>query len=133
MKVELILPKKKKKERKNNWLANRLYVLAHNIAICVVLFLLGFKSLIMNKVSLQIRLEINFLNFSYISFFFVNFENLIIEFHVSYILNMHIKFHSNRMLFTFWPINLFFIHNFRSQTLKILTFIWWHNNLFFIF
>ena len=77
----------------------------------------------MNKVSLQIRLEINFLNFSYISFFFVNFENLIIEFHVSYVLNMHIKFHSNRILFTFRPINLFFIHNFRSQTLKILTFI----------
>ena len=60
--------KKKKKERKNNWLANRLYVLAHNIAICVVLFLLGFKSLIMNKISLQIRLEINF--FKLLIYFF---------------------------------------------------------------
>ena len=28
---------------------------------------------------------------------------------------MHIKFHSNRMLFTIQSINLFFIHNFRSQ------------------
>ena len=30
-----------------------------------------------------------------ISFFFLNFENLIVEFHIFYILNMHIKFHSN--------------------------------------
>ena len=52
-------------------------------------------------------------------FFFVNFENQTIEFHVFYILNMHIKFCLNQILFT---INLFFIHNFRLQKLKILTF-----------
>ena len=53
-------------------------------------------------------------NFSYISFLRVNFENLIIEFHVPYVLNMCIKFRLNRMLFTFRSINLFFIHKFRS-------------------
>ena len=50
-------------------------------------------------------------------FFCVNFKNLTIEFHVPYVLNMHIKFHSNRMLFTIRSINLFFIHNFRFQKL----------------
>ena len=75
----------------------------------------------MNKISLQTSIEGNSSNLSYISFFFfVNFKNLTIEFHVSYILNMHIKFRSNHILFT---INLFFIHNFRLQKLKILTFV----------
>ena len=57
-------------------------------------------------------LERNFLNFSYL-FFGVNFENLTVEFHILYVLNMHIKFRSNRMLFTIRSINLFFIHNFK--------------------
>ena len=61
-------------------------------------------------------------NISYISFLGVNFKSLTVEFHVLYILNMHIKFCSNWMLFTIRSINLFFIHNFRSQKLKILTF-----------
>ena len=52
-----------------------------------------------NKVSLQTNLEKNSSNFSYIYFLGVNFENLTIEFHVSYVLNMHIKFRSNRILF----------------------------------
>ena len=53
---------------------------------------------------------------SYISlfFFFVNFENLTIELHVPYVLNMHIKFRLNWILFIILSINLFFIHNFRS-------------------
>ena len=50
----------------------------------------------------------NFSNFLYILFFFlfffffflVNFENLTVKFHVSYVFNMHIKFHSNLILFT---------------------------------
>ena len=66
----------------------------------------------MNKVSLQTSLKRNPLNLSYISFSGVNFENLTVEFQVPYILNMYIKFHSNRILFTMWSINLFFIHNF---------------------
>ena len=39
---------------------------------------------------------------------------------------MHIKFHLlliNRLIF--------FIHNFRSLKLKILTFVWWYSNLWF--
>ena len=76
----------------------------------------------MNKVFLQTNLKRTILNFSNI-FFYVNFENLTVEFHVPHVLNMHIKFHSNQMLFTIGLINLFFIHNFRSQKLEILTFI----------
>ena len=33
-------------------------------------------------------------------FFLVNFENLTVEFHVPYVFNIHIKFHSNLILFT---------------------------------
>ena len=67
-----------------------------------------------NKTSLYTSLEINSLNFSYISFLGVNFENLTVEFHVPFAPNMHIKFCSNWMLFTIRSINLFFIHNLRS-------------------
>ena len=45
----------------------------------------------LNKVSLQTSLERNTSNFLYISFLGVNFENLTVEFHVPYVLNMHIK------------------------------------------
>ena len=62
-------------------------------------------------------------NFSYISFFVVNFENLTVKFHILYILNKHINFYINQMLFIIRPINLFFIHNFRSQKLEILIFV----------
>ena len=44
----------------------------------------------LNKVSLRLEK-----NFSYISFLDVNFENLIVKFHVPYVLNMHIKFRTN--------------------------------------
>ena len=63
----------------------------------------------------------------------MNFENLIVKFHIPYILNMYIKFRSNWILFTIWPINLFFIYNFRLQKLEIITFIWLYSNWFFIF
>ena len=53
----------------------------------------------------------------------VIFENLIVEFHVPYVLNMHINFRSNQMIFTIWLINFFFIHNFRLQKLEILRFV----------
>ena len=75
-----------------------------------------------NKVSFQTSLEKNFLNFSYFYFCGVHFENLTIKFHVPYVLNVHIKFHSNRMLFIIQLIKLFLMHNFRSQKFKILTF-----------
>ena len=87
----------------------------------------------MNKISLQTNLERNSSNFSYISFLAMNFENLTVEFYVPYVLNMHIKFRSNRILFTIWSINLFFIYNFRLQKLEIITFIWWYSNWSLIF
>ena len=39
-------------------------------------------------------------NFSYFYFLDVNFKNLTVKFHVPYVLNIHIKFCSNRKLFT---------------------------------
>ena len=36
----------------------------------------------------------------------MNFKNLAVKFHVFYVLNMYIKFYSNRMLFTVGPNNL---------------------------
>ena len=73
----------------------------------------------LNKVSLQTNFERDSSNFSYISFLGVNFENLTVEFYVIYVLNIYIKFRSNRIL----SINLFFIYNFRLQKLEIITFI----------
>ena len=52
------------------------------------------NSKIKNKVSLQINLEKNSSNFSYI-YISVNFENLTVEFHVLYVLNTYIKFRLN--------------------------------------
>ena len=63
--------------------------------------------------TIHLCLEKSFSNFFYISFLSVYFENLIVEFYISYVLNMYIKFHSNRILYTIWLINLFFIYNFR--------------------
>ena len=52
----------------------------------------------------------------YISFLGVNFENLTVKFHV---LNMHIKFRSNRMLFTIESINLFLYIILDHKNLKL--------------
>ena len=54
----------------------------------------------MNKVSLQTSLERNPTNSSCIFILSVNFENLTVGFHVPYVLNMHIKFRLNWILFT---------------------------------
>ena len=40
---------------------------------------------------------------------------IFIRLQILYILNMYVKFCLNRMLFTIWLINLFFIHNFRQK------------------
>ena len=58
------------------------------------------KKLVWRGFSKKTSFERNFSNLSYISFLGVNFENLTVKFHVPYVLNMHIKFHSNRILFT---------------------------------
>ena len=36
-----------------------------------------------------------------------------------YVLNMYVKFHANKMLFTIQSINLFLKHNFKLQKLEI--------------
>ena len=41
------------------------------------------------------------------------FENLIIELHVLYTFNIHVKFCINWILFTIWFIILYFMHNFK--------------------
>ena len=51
------------------------------------------------------------------------FENSIIKLHVLYILNMHAKFHTNRMLFTIKSLNSSFIHYFKLQKLKFIQLI----------
>ena len=53
-----------------------------------------------NKISLQTSLKRDFSNFLYIFLLNLNFKKLIIKLHVLYILNMHVKFYSNRILFT---------------------------------
>ena len=49
----------------------------------------------------------------------IYFRNLIVKVYVLYVLNKHIKFHVNKMLFIIRSINLFFIHNFKLQKLEI--------------
>ena len=49
----------------------------------------------------------------------IYFENIIIELHFLYVLNMHVKFHVNQMLFTIWFINLFLMYNFILQKFEI--------------
>ena len=51
-------------------------------------------------------------NYFYIFLLNMNFKNLIIRLHNFCILNMHVKFLSNQVLFITRLINLFFIHNF---------------------
>ena len=47
------------------------------------------------------------------------FENLIVELHVFYSLNIHIKFCVNQILFTIWSKSLYFMHNFKLQKFAI--------------
>ena len=46
-----------------------------------------------------------------------SFKNLIGELYNLYVLNTHVKFHTNQILFIIRIINLIFIHNFRLQKL----------------
>ena len=93
-----------------------------------------FPYKIWNKVSIQISLERNSSNFSKISFLGMNFENLTVKFHVPHVLNLHIKFHPNQILFTILSINLFFIGNIKQQysfsrstinAYSFLSYEWW--------
>ena len=73
----------------------------------------------MKNVYFQTNLWRNPLNSPYILLLNFNFENLIIRFHVLNVLNTHVKFHSNRMLFTIRLINIFFMYKFKLQKLEI--------------
>ena len=67
----------------------------------------------LRKRDLLLSRNLRYFSFKYIYIYiFVNFKILIIEFHVLYVLNMHIKFHSNQMLFIIRSINLFFYTQF---------------------
>ena len=43
------------------------------------------------------------------------FENLTIELHILYVLNIHVNFYVNWMLFTIQSINSYFMHYFKLQ------------------
>ena len=73
----------------------------------------------MDKASLQTNFERNSLNYTYIFLLNVNFENSIVRLYVLYILNVYMKFHLNRILFTIQSMNLFFINNFLSKKIEI--------------
>ena len=47
------------------------------------------------------------------------FENLTIRLYILYIINTHIKFYVNQVLFTIRLINFFFMHNFILYKLEI--------------
>ena len=51
------------------------------------------------------------------------FENSTIGLHVLYVLNMHVNFHTNWMLFTVRSINSYFMHYFKLQKLKYIQLI----------
>ena len=43
------------------------------------------------------------------------FENPTVSLHIPYVLNMHVNFHANQMLFIICFINSFFVHYFKLQ------------------
>ena len=49
----------------------------------------------------------------------MNFENLTDGLYNFYVLNLHVKFRSNQVLFTIQSIYLFFMHNFLPQKFEI--------------
>ena len=49
----------------------------------------------------------------------MNFKNLTVKLHVFYILNLYVKFCSNRLLFIIQSINLFLMHNYLPQKIEI--------------
>ena len=59
----------------------------------------------LNKVSLQTNFERDSSNFLYISFLGVNFENLTVEFYVSYVLNTYIKFWDQLIYFLYTTLD----------------------------
>ena len=67
------------------------------------------------KISYKLRLQflLNKINI------IIYFKNLTIELHILYILNIHVKFSVNRILFIIWVISLYFMHKYKLQKLII--------------
>ena len=53
-----------------------------------------------------------------IIYIYIYLKKKTVRMHILYILNTHIKFIANQILFTIRLINLFFMLNFRLQNLK---------------
>ena len=72
----------------------------------------------LENVSLQPR---KLSNSPFIYILNVNSKNLTVGLDCTFfqVLNIHIEFHSNKILFTIWLINLFFMYNFRPQKFEI--------------
>ena len=51
------------------------------------------------------------------------FENFIVGLHILYVLNMHVKFHTNQMLFIIRSINSSFMYYFKLQKPKFIQLI----------
>ena len=102
------------------WLTETTSCIAVFQCPCVILikflFLgLSWTSKVFSKLVWKETLQIPLISF----LLDVNFENLIVRLYAFYVLNMYIKFHLNRMLFTIQSKQLFFIFNFRQQKFKI--------------
>ena len=64
------------------------------------------------KIGCSLRLQFSLKKIKIITYF----DNLIVGLHVLYVLNTHVKFYTNQILFT---LCLYFIHNFKLQKLAI--------------
>ena len=51
------------------------------------------------------------------------FENFTVGLHILYVLNMHVSFHTNQMLFTIRSINSYFMYYFKLQKLEFIQLI----------
>ena len=51
------------------------------------------------------------------------FKNFTVGLHILYVLNMHVSFHTNQMLFTIRSINSYFMYYFKLQKLEFIQLI----------
>ena len=77
------------------------YLLISILGIKVISFVLLMKLWVLREQGFSLnQFRENPLNYFYNVLFYVNFKNLTIELHILYVLNIHVKFCSNRILFT---------------------------------
>ena len=87
--------------------------------MCCMLFF-GFIYIYIYRGWVQVTLGITLSNVTLPNNLLQNsyFENLTVELHVLYVLNIHANFYVNWILFTIQFINSFFIHYFKLQKLE---------------